>query len=140
MRTFYTLVAGSLMLCVIALGVRSVAAYDANGRFRAFGPANEPCSEFNSLRDRALPGRTMEEHEAIETAVDYWISGWVTAWNYLSTETYDITGGYRFEDLVEQVEKFCERHPDKKLINAVNIVGHALYPWRLKKQPMAKPK
>ena len=140
MNTFDKLVVGILMLCVITLGVSGVSAYDADGNFRAFGPANEPCSEFNALRDRALPGRTMEEHEAIENAVDYWISGWATAWNYLSSETYDITGGYKFNDLVEQVEKFCERHPNKKLVNAVNIVGHALYPWRSKKQPMAKPK
>lgn len=138
MKTIKEIVAGISMVCVFTLGTVTVWAYDSQGRFRAFGPANEPCSELNTLRDRTLPGHTLEQQEAIEDVVEYWISGWATAWNYLSTDTYDITGGYRFDDLVEQVAKFCERNPDKKLINAVIIVGHAIHPWRLKEEPAAK--
>jgi len=140
MKTLEKLAAGIVMLCVVTLGATGVAAYDANGKFRAFGPGHHPCSEFNALRDRTLAGRSLAEHEAIENAVEYWISGWATAWNYFSKDTYDMTGGYKFDDLVEQIEKYCERNPDKKLISAVIIVGHALYPWRLEKEPMAKPK
>ena len=138
MKTFEKLVAGILTLCVLTFGMTTVSAYDDNQKFRAYGPAHEPCTEFNALRDRKLEGYTMEQQDAIELAVDYWISGWATAWNYFSKDTYDITGGYRFNDLVEQIEKYCERNPTAKLMDAVIVVGYALVPWRLRKEPVAK--
>ena len=138
MKTFEKLVIGTLLVSLVGLGATGVSAYDENRKFRAYGPAHEPCSEFDALRDRRLPGYTKEQHEAIEVAIDYWISGWATAWNYFSKDTYDMTGGYNFNDLVEQIEKYCERNPNEKLMDAVIIVSYALVPWRTKKEPMAK--
>ena len=138
MKMLQKMVAGTLMLCILTLGAAGVSAYDAEGRFRAFGPANESCSDYKALRDRKLPGHSMAEQEAIDNAVEYWISGWVTTWNYVFKDTYDVTGGYKFDDVVEQIEKFCERSPNKKLIDALIIVTRALYPYRLKHEPAMK--
>lgn len=122
------------VLFILAFGV-TTDAYDGKGMFMAYGPGNEPCSEFDALRDRRLENLTSKQQDMVEDTVEYWLSGFYTAWNYFSGETFDIRGGVKYDAVLEQVEKYCERNPQKKLVDAAVVVGHALHSTRSKAAP-----
>ncbi|MDH3445601.1 MAG: hypothetical protein OEN50_16865 [Deltaproteobacteria bacterium] len=126
-----------LVLFILAFGART-SAYDSKGMFMAYGPGNEPCSEFDALRDRRLENLTSKQQDMVEDTVEYWLSGFYTAWNYFSGETFDVSGGIKYDAVMEQVEKYCERHPKKKLVDAAIVVGHALHSTRTKAAPQNK--
>lgn len=137
MKGLKTTAAAAVTMLVVIFALVNTSAYDKKGRFVAFGPGNEPCREFDQLRDRKLSDLSSEQQELIEDAVQYWMSGFYTAWNYFAGDTYDILGRTKFADVVAQLERFCERNPDKKLVQAAIIVGHALQPTSLK-EPRSK--
>ncbi len=106
--------------------------------FMAYGPGNEPCADFDAIRNRRLGNLTSDQHQLVEKTLEYWVSGFYTAWNYFSSDTFDISGGMKYGAILEQLEKYCERNPDKKLVEAAIVVGHALHSTRSKVAPRGK--
>ena len=127
----------SLLFYMLSLGA-GTSAYDKRGMFMAYGPGNEPCADFDAIRGRRLKDLTPEQHRLVESTLEYWLSGFYTAWNYFSSDTFDITGERKYEVILEQVERYCERHPDKKLVDAAVVVGHALHSTRSREASSGK--
>lgn len=137
MKMAKALAMSSLVFFIVALGAGTLA-YDKRGMFLAYGPGNQPCTKFDAIRNKRLENLTPDENQLIEEALQYWLSGFYTAWNYFSSDTFDISGGIKYRAVVEQLEKYCERNPKKKIVDAAIVVGHALHPMRLKEPPKSK--
>lgn len=125
------------VLFILALAVKTSAS-DKQGMFMAYGPGNEPCSDFDAIRDGRLGNLTANQHQLVKNAIEYWISGFYTSWNYFSSDTFDVSGGIKYDAVLQQIENYCERNPKKKIVDAAIVVGHAMHATRSKAAPKKK--
>ena len=136
---FTKLISGSLVvLFIVTFGLPWLSAYDKNHRFKAYNPGLEPCSEIDAMLDRRMKGYTTEQQADYEQIVRYWLAGFGTAWNYIMLDTYDIQGKYTDQQIWDWLENYCEKNPDKKLVDATIILVQALHPNRTRKEPAKK--
>ncbi len=137
MNTVKNLMLIGLVLFILTLGAKASAS-DKQGMFMAYGPGNEPCSNFDAIRDRRLGNLSANQHQLVEDAVEYWLSGFYTSWNYFSSDTFDVSGGIKYAAVLQQMENYCERNPKKKIVDAAIVVGHAMHTTRSKSAPTKK--
>jgi len=136
---FTKLISGSLVvLFIVTFGLPWLSAYDKNHRFKAYNPGLEPCSEIDAMIDRRMKGYTTQQQADYEQIVRYWLAGFGTAWNYIMRDTYDILGKYTDQQLWDWLENYCEKNPDKKLVDATVILVQALHPNRTREEPAKK--
>lgn len=134
MKFAQPLAISGVVFLILVMGAGTFA-YDKQGIFMAYGPANEPCADFDAIRDGRAAELSPQQQRMVEDTLKYWLSGFYTAWNYFSSDTFDISGGKKYDVMLEQLEKYCERNPDKKLVDAAIVVGHALHGTRVKNAP-----
>jgi len=60
------------------------------------------------------------------------IAGYVTAYNRLTPETYDILGGTDMQSVAAWLDNYCKAHPLKGLATALDVLTAELYPRRYK--------
>ena len=53
-------------------------------------------------------------------------------------DTYDIQGEYTNQQIWDWLENYCEKNPDKKLVDATVILVQALHPKRTQEEPAKK--
>jgi hypothetical protein len=104
------------LLC--ALCVTSVGAADRSGKYMAVG---ESCGTF--VRDFARPGPLRNQSES-------WVNGYITAYNLLSNDTYDIRGGTDIDSLMLWLDNHCRQHPLDSLSAAMRVLVDELFPRR----------
>jgi len=124
-----------VVLFVVTFTLPQLSAYDKNKRFKAYNPGLEPCSEIDEMLDRKMKGFTNEQQADYEQLVRYWLAGFGTAWNYIMTDTYDVTGHSTTQQIWDWLENYCEKNPDKKLVDAAILLVHDLHPNRIREEP-----
>lgn len=127
-----------LVLVIVTMMFAQISAYDKNQRFKVYNPGLEPCSEIDAMLDRRMEGYTAQQQADYEQIVRYWLAGFGTAWNYIMPDTYDIQGEYTTQQIWDWLENYCEKNPDKKLVDATVILVQVLYPNRTREEKGAK--
>jgi len=117
MKTFTAISVFVLTLITASAPAR---ASDSNGRGIAFGRGMEPCSTQVTSSGLSL--------EAIT-----WTGGFLSAYNYMADDTYDITGLNNKWD--GWIAEFCRMNPHVNLVKAVAAYTDAAYPTRLVTRP-----
>src|SRR5215212_5678992 len=107
----------ALMLCLAT----SAMAADADGSY--FSQRPESCREFRRLQGS-------DERTAAVTYIRGWVSGYLTAYNRQTTETYDILGLMDFDAALRFIDGYCKAHPLDNLTAAMEALTEELFPRR----------
>lgn len=115
---------------VIMLLVMPMTAYgaDKHGRLFVFHPGSQSCRSYADARKQQENSREM-------VAFITWLHGYLTAYNHLISDTYNIGGGSRGLDLREWLDNYCKENPRKSFYQAAAALTVELYPKRLKEEP-----
>jgi hypothetical protein len=82
-------------------------ASDPNGAFNIDFPKDEmSCGTFVSAREEAKRGSHFRESKYV-----HWLFGFVTAYNVLQPDTYDIDGSTDLASQLLWLENYCKSHP-----------------------------
>jgi hypothetical protein len=106
----------------LALVPAAALAGDAEGRFAAKGAGQTTCQQFLT---------SMEEKGDDLRLYAGWVDGYVTAFNMLRDETFDIAPWQSTELLVLKLQAFCRANPESPFMDGMNQLALALYPDRL---------
>lgn len=118
----FAVVGAAVALSVGAAAIRADAA-DVNNRFAVRGIGTTICSDYSELRAR--------DDEASEPFI-HWLTGFVTAYNWLQPDTYDISAEYKSHGFAIWLDRYCEAHPTSRIIDAANALVNAVYGKRKK--------
>lgn len=113
--------------CLIAavIGSKSAGAADANDRFSVRGLGATTCGKY-------LENRNLNVNETDQYA--HWLTGFLTAYNWLQPDTYDIAPADRYnqQGLLRYVDLYCGKNPKKKIIDAARAFVRAVNDKRVK--------
>ncbi|HUL07828.1 MAG TPA: hypothetical protein VLV76_16020 [Candidatus Acidoferrum sp.] len=110
-----------LLLCVLA--ANDAGSADAKKRFSVRGLGTKTCSGF--LEDRNLHPKESEEYAN-------WFTGFLSAYNWLQPDTYDISRNYNAHGLLVYLDLYCGRNPKNRIIDAATTFVGAVYEKRQK--------
>ncbi|MGE0118881.1 MAG: hypothetical protein AB7S71_24020 [Dongiaceae bacterium] len=113
------------ILMVVVLGAAPGDAADANRRFSVRGLGTTPCSSY--LDVRAGSGRESEPFV-------HWLTGFVTAYNWLQPDTFDISAEYNSTGLLIWLDYYCKGNPESKIIDAALAFVRVVYDKRMKSE------
>ena len=114
----------SLASAALALAAAAPAfGADADGRFAVKGAGGARCAAFVEAREA--------RNEAAITAYQSWTSGYLTAANRLSPETFDMVAWQGLGVLLAAIEGHCRRNPDLPFHAAIGALVIALAPDRI---------
>lgn len=88
------------------------AAADAQGRFVPKGYGSLPCTQFIKL--------LQDKKEAEISQVADWLNGFVSAYNVLTAQTYDVSPWHTDSVVIELVARACDQNPKEALVNAAH--------------------
>lgn len=111
-----------IIACLAPLHASLALAADSDGNFAVDGMGNLPCAQFASAENRKAP-------EVI--AAIGWMDGYLSAFNQLKPDTYDLTPWQTSNMLAGAVQRVCAQHGDVRLIEAVNALIGQLAPHRM---------
>ncbi len=100
----------------------AASAGDAEGRFAAKGAGQTTCQQF--LTSMEAQGDDLRLYAG-------WVDGYVTAFNMLREETFDLAPWQSVELLVLKLQAFCRANPESPFMDGMNQLALALYPDRL---------
>jgi hypothetical protein len=118
-----TILGATAFLLLSALTLHDADSADANKRYSVRGLGTKTCSNF--LSDRNLDAKQSEEYAN-------WLTGFVTAYNWLKPDTYDISTGYKANGLLRYLDLYCGRNPKSRIIDAATAFVDAVYEKRQK--------
>jgi hypothetical protein len=106
----------------LALASLPARAADSEARYAAHGLGRLQCSRFVELCEKGA-----EECKLTST----WITGYLTAFNALNEDTFDILPWQAPELVAEGAFNLCRRNPDAALVEAVTQLVRVLHPQRI---------
>jgi hypothetical protein len=107
---------------LMALTGVSAEAADSQGRYAAHGLGPVPCKRFVEMCEKGA-----DECKLTGT----WVAGFLTAFNALNKDTFDILPWQQPEVVAEGAFNLCRRNPDAALVEAVTQVVKILYQQRI---------
>ncbi len=112
-----------LLLLVPVLAVVSMPAYaaDERGLYQALNYIS--CAQYE--QDRKLP-----LHTGRNAADEIYLSGWLTAYNYLTPSTYDIVPNHDIMKVMEWLDGYCKANPTKGVEAGLLQFASDFYPTR----------
>lgn len=110
----------ALTLCVAALPAPAPAA-DDGGAYWSQRP--ESCRNFR----RAM---SADSRTPAFTNIRNWIAGYLTAYNRMAPDTYDILGIAEIDAAVQSIENYCKAHPLDNLSAAMEAVTEEFHAKR----------
>jgi hypothetical protein len=123
MKPLKNLLCISLMVGGAFLGPHAVAA-DNKGKYVMLGAST--CGAY--LKELSAG--------SIDNVRDYgWLAGYITAYNVMTPNTYDILGNSDLRSVELWVKNYCDKNPLKNISNAVEVLMIELYPTRKIKGP-----
>jgi len=118
-----TILGATTLLLLSALTLHDADSADAKKKFSVRGLGTKTCSNF--LSDRNLDAKQSEEYAN-------WFTGFVTAYNWLQPDTYDIAVDYKANGLLRYLDLYCGKNPKSRIIDAATAFVGAVYPKRQK--------
>ena len=111
-----------IALISFTFSVSSVHAYDEDGNYAVWGLGQKSCFAYTKAR----------ESNDYKNYSNY-IKGFLTAYNMIEKETYSITSGMSFSEILEWIDDECELKQINPLEQALLGLIDAKYDNRLKK-------
>lgn len=129
-----------LTLCLFLVVARSeLYAIDSNSRYFAYGVGQKSCEDYVKFREKRL--ETLENHERytkdelyeiVDKIVEHWIAGFVTAHNLYVSDTYDVVGNLKMDEVKVRLEKACRANGKQYFAEAVITLVQELHSQRVK--------
>jgi len=115
-------------LLLVALAANDAGSADANRQFSVRGLGTHTCGKY-------LEASNQDEKETAEYA--NWLTGFFTAYNWLEPDTYDIapSSQYKQAGLLNFLDLYCGKNPEKRVIDAATAFVKAIYDKREKTGP-----
>lgn len=114
-----------LQLCLcLAFAAGSISpanASDERGLYQALNYIS--CAQYE--QDRKLP-----LHTGRNAADEIYLSGWLTAYNYLTPSTYDIVPNHDIMKVMEWLDGYCKANPTKGIEAGLLQFASDFYPTR----------
>jgi hypothetical protein len=109
---------------IMVLAATQAGATDEAGRYFIMGPGKAPCAEFIAAKAKGT-----------DNLYASWITGYLTAINEKSADTYSITGVVTGDQIMLGLEDYCRKNPDRLFAVAAEALTQALTPQRLRAAP-----
>ncbi len=116
---------GCQVVVVCWLSTAAVAA-DPEGHFAVRGVGLESCGNYVGPRT---------EQPALRAVTRSWFNGYLSAYNQLVPDTYDVTKGASLEELEVRLVKHCQTNPEHSIAFAAIAVASALDSGRVRANP-----
>jgi hypothetical protein len=110
-------------LLLSALILHDADSADVNKRFNVRGVGANKCSKY--LEERNLDAKQSEEYA-------HWFTGFVTAYNWLQADTYDVANNHNSHGLLVYLDLYCGRNPKNRVIDGALSFINAVYDKRQK--------
>ncbi len=121
----------AILLATFLLLPPTVDAVDGDGAYNTIFPTgNRSCGGYVGARDEARRGNPEKENQYI-----IWFMGFLTAYNWLKHDTWDIKSGLDQEALLLWLENYCKERPLEDFAGAMEAPTSELYPKRIRKAP-----
>lgn len=117
---------GTLTLLAALLAAGPALAADQNDDFRVKGVGLETCAAYLQAKGQGGPLYVVSRS---------WLNGYLTAYNQLTPNTYDIAGNANIDGLTNWVDAFCQQNPNTTLVTAAINLMQALGPNRIAQKP-----
>jgi hypothetical protein len=111
------------IFATLALHAQPAGAADSDGTFAVEGVGQTACREFVTAA---------KERSAKYYNYGGWIEGYLTAYNQVSDDTYDVTPFEGIDLLAALLRGFCTNNPDVPFFQAISSMVRELEPHRLK--------
>ena len=98
----------------------ALSAADENGQFAVDGVGGRSCSDYNAMRAT----------EDGQRAFAGWTEGFVSAYNALSQDTFDVTPWQPVQLLLLKMGSFCKANPQVPYVNGLSALIRTLEPAR----------
>jgi len=114
-----------ILVAIACLGffASSALAATTDQKYVIKGAGNGTCERFVSER---------EAQSQAYTLFGGWLAGYITAYNQLTDETFDIAPWQNLDLLAAFLDNFCRQNPDVAFVSAVGAMISALQPTRLR--------
>ena len=106
------------ILALSALASARSEAADQNARFSVRGLGTTTCTKY------------LDASESEEFV--HWITGFLTAYNWLTPDTYDIAPQYNSNGLKRFMDLYCGQNPQQRIIEAALAFVNAVHEKRAK--------
>ena len=112
----------TILCCLILIfGVSTLAAKDIDGEFVVFSIGAASCSDY--LQARRNESTSIESYRQ-------WLSGYLSAFNLIVVNTYDIVGDYKYKQIIDWLDRYCLQNQTVTFVNASAALTISLYPDR----------
>jgi hypothetical protein len=104
---------------------------DAGGYYeRIITKDAKSCGTYVAARDQGRRGDYKKENKHSQ-----WLAGYITAYNNLKPDTYNIMGDKDMESVLLSLDNWCKEHPLRPFAEAVEILTIELYATRTRTAP-----
>ena len=111
------------LFCVVWLMPDVAQAASPDGRFAAKGAGRTQCKRFVEER---------ENHSEAYTAYLGWLTGYLTGYNQLKEDTFDIIPWQSTQLLALLLERYCRENPEEAFLRAVMRMNLTFEPFRMR--------
>jgi len=108
---------------LLSLSAQQAFSADKNGRYWIYGVGRQTCETY--LEARSNGGFS-------ELSYKNWISGYLTASNRSSSDTYNLLGDSDFQGALTWVDLYCEKHAKNTVYMAMANMSAVYYSKRRK--------
>jgi len=114
---------GATAFLLSALTLNDAGSADVKKIFNVRGLGSNTCGKY--LQERNLDAKQSEEYAD-------WLTGFLTAYNWLQPETYDIAPNHNAHGLLVYLDLYCGRNPKGRIIDGAFSFINAVYEKRQK--------
>ncbi len=113
----------STTLCclILAFSIFTADAKDIDGEFVVFSTGAASCGDY--LQARRSGSSSLEPYRQ-------WLSGYLSAFNLIVVNTYDIVGDYQYTQIIDWLDQYCAQNQAVTFVNASAALTITLYPDR----------
>ncbi len=112
---------------------------DRTGKYTVHGNGNKSCDAYLQLLPEKMNGITSPSEVILKLTerhdIATWLRGFLTSYNKLKPDTYDIAGNTDFDGVNRLLNFYCKKNPRKSIAEAADWLTIELYPKRIKKHP-----
>ncbi len=109
----------------------TVNAADIDGKYSiTVSKQHSSCGQYVAARDEGRRGNHRQEN-----IFSVWISGYRTAYNAQTPDTWEIAGQTDTESMLLWLENYCKRNPLESFAGAMDLLTNELHPKRIRKAP-----